>query len=89
MNCKICDELIDEEDRYDEEHEICYDCWIKDQINRYNDTDKIEVANKLLEFYFGGYQPSFIDGENWEYDGSTRDLWAELAVIANHDVEWV
>ena len=88
MNCKVCQELIDEEDRYDEEHSICYDCWVKDQINRFNDKDKLLMANKLLEFYFGGYDPSAIIGSEWEYDGSPRDLWAEMVDMIGHEVEW-
>lgn len=88
MNCKICTKLIDEEYPFSEELEMCGECWIKDQSNKYNDKDKIKIADKLLEFYFSGYQPDFKNGEEWEYDGSTRDLWAELVDMIGDEVEW-
>jgi hypothetical protein len=90
MNCKTCEEVIDEEERYDHVHEICYDCWVKDKINELNlDTHKRDlVLTKFLEWYFGGYEPDYMIGSEWNYDGSPRDLWADMVEIIGHEVEW-
>ena len=94
-HCQNCEKDFEELHGDD----LCYDCWVDAEIDRMI-TDRIGTDGKLtgwqkdqilvnlFKFYISGYDPFAMNGQNWNYDGSTPDLWAELMDIIGDKIKW-